>query len=151
MSGKPGNRAILFDMDGTLANVSTIRHHVAGPKRDFHRFHSESIDAPPHPEIVDLARYVHEKTPYHTLIVTARDERYAPLTLQWLHEQGIPYTDAYFRRSGDTRPDVAVKEDLLVNHIRKLYQPFAAVDDNPAVLPLWRRHGLSVIEVPGFS
>ncbi|WP_092501608.1 hypothetical protein [Agrococcus jejuensis] len=41
--------AVLFDVDGTLCDVRSIRHHVDGTgRRNFDAFHAESIDCPPH-------------------------------------------------------------------------------------------------------
>ena len=40
--------AVIVDIDGTLVDVSSVRHHVAGPgKRNFDAFHRESADCPP--------------------------------------------------------------------------------------------------------
>jgi len=49
--------AALVDIDGTLVDVSSVRHHVAGPgKRNFDAFHRESAGLPTHRDDPHLGR-----------------------------------------------------------------------------------------------
>ena len=151
LANKPDSGAVVFDVDGTLANVESIRHHVVSRPKDFHRFHTESIDVPPHEWVAQAIRDVHHNSPYHALVVTARSEDYAPHTIQWLAENNIPYTDIFFRRTGDMRPDYEVKRDILTKQIMPLYgKPRHAFDDNPAILRMWEEFGIPTTVVPGW-
>jgi beta-phosphoglucomutase-like phosphatase (HAD superfamily) len=55
--------AVIFDMDGTLANVSSIRHLVKPNSerhwKDFHAFHRESVNVPAHAHVVNHAQTAH--------------------------------------------------------------------------------------------
>lgn len=143
--------AVIFDMDGTLVDVSEIRHLVtADPKqKDFDAFHRESVNCPSHKEVVaDLESWweVGEKI----LIVTARSDKYKANTGFWLAMHEIPHDALFMRSEGDYRPDYEVKKDIL-RTIRQAYDPWLAYDDNPSVIQLWREEKITTIRVPGWE
>lgn len=140
--------AVIFDVDGTLVDVSSVRHHVMQSPKRFDLFHGEAIDCPPHPEAVELTHAAREAG-RAVLIVTARREAWRFHTLLWLHEQGIEHDDIYMRGDRDHRKDYDVKADILAM-IRRRYDVRLAVDDNPAVIRLWREHGIPTITIPGW-
>lgn len=112
-------RAIIFDMDGTLADVSHRLHHLQGEK-DWKAFHGAMAQDPPIEAIADLARLMHKASRARlgmdaVLVVTARhdDPAYERMTREWLEFHEIPYDRLYMRRDKDTRPDHIVKADIL--------------------------------------
>jgi hypothetical protein len=141
--------AVIIDMDGTLADVSGIRHFVRGPVKDFDSFHGESVNVPPHLDVVALARDAHADG-LAVLIVTARKHRWRHHTAWFLAMHGVPSDALFMRHDSDNRPDVAVKRDILTR-IRRSWKPVHAVDDNPAVVGLWVAEGIPVTVVPGWS
>lgn len=148
-AGEARQTAHIFDMDGTLADVSGIRHLVAGPSRDFHQFHSESVNSPPNPDVVQAARDAAEAG-HHVAIVTARKAKYRNPTAMWLALNEVPSHSMHMRADTDQRPDYEVKKDI---H-RKLSRQFDIVhahDDNPNVVRLWQEHGIPTTVVPGWK
>ena len=141
--------AVVFDVDGTLVDVSGIRHLLDDPVRDFEAFHQASLDCPPHGWVVDLARAVADAGAA-PLVVTARRERFGFLTALWLSEHGVPYVRMEMRGRYDSRPDREVKGDILTR-LRRRFQVVAAVDDNPAVLGLWAENNIPTVVVPGWA
>lgn len=144
--------AVIFDMDGTLCDVRPVRHHVRGKergKRNFHAFHTESEFCPPNVHVLEMAKDV-RKAGLSVVIVTARDDRYRPLTERWLAKHGVDYDYLVTRPNGDSRPDYEVKRDIFAD-VSKHYRVVHAVDDNPNVLRLWKEVGVQVTEVPGFD
>lgn len=148
--------AVIVDVDGTLVDVSSIRHHVFGAQnpdgsykhRDFDAFHRESVNCPPIQETVDQVRSWWEND-LHIIIVTARSWKYYPQTAWWLAENDIPHSDIEMRLEGDNRADYEVKRDIYVRISRK-WDVIHAIDDNPNVLKLWRELGIPVTVVPGW-
>jgi len=65
--------AVIFDVDGTLADVASIRHYVTGDERNFHKFHAAASLVHPHHEVVDLATSL-KSAGYTIIIVTSRKE-----------------------------------------------------------------------------
>lgn len=147
--------AVILDMDGTLCDVSSIRYHVnpkdprfSGKKR-FDLFHSGSIDCPPHDRVVNVA-LMFKALGLALVVVTARKEQWMYHTLLWLDENDIPHDDLFMREDDDNRKDFDVKADILTD-IRKSYDPVIAIDDNPAVIDLWKREGIHTLTVPGWE
>jgi hypothetical protein len=67
--------AVIIDVDGTLADVSSIRHFVRQRPKDFDSFHAASVNVPPHQQAVDLAHAAHAVGQV-VIIVTARRHRW---------------------------------------------------------------------------
>lgn len=140
--------ASIFDMDGTLADVSGIRHLLNGAGR-FDAFHRASIDCPAHQWVVDAA-IAERAAGRAVLIVTARNARYRNVTAMWLALHAVPSDAMWMRGYRDQRPDFDVKAGILAK-IRQRYRPAAAWDDNPAVIRLWEQEGIPVTIVPGWT
>lgn len=142
--------AVIVDVDGTLVDVSSVRHHVAGPgKRDFDAFHHGSADCPPIAQTLRWVEEMHDNG-HHILVVTARMEKWRGLTLSWLARHLTrPHTELVMRRDGDYRPDYEVKREIHAE-LEDRYHIRAAIDDNPNVLKLWNELGIPCTVVPGW-
>lgn len=146
--------AVIFDMDGTLCDVTSIRHLVdakdpryPGPG-GFDTFHRRSVDCPPNQWVVDAARNAHNDG-HVVYIVSARTEKYRPLTSWWLSETRVPYRALHMRYTWDQRPDHLVKADILAR-IQHTHDVIGAWDDRPSVINMWRACGIPTIKVPGW-
>lgn len=137
--------AVIFDMDGTLCDVSSIIHHVQGEERNFDAFHGAAIDCPPNAEVVAGVEQARTDG-YAIVIVTARSAKWRDYTIKWLDLHEIGYDALYMRIEADFRPDHEVKADILAN-IRKDFVPVHAWDDSPTIIALWRDNGIDVTEV----
>lgn len=152
---KPKRKAVIFDVDGTLDDVSGVKYHVDlnDPKnkghKDFASFHSASLDTPPHEWVAELAR-AFSAAGFVILVVTARKWKWRYHTLVWLHLNKIPYDLLQMRPDNDTRTDTFTKKDIL-HLLAKEYEIILAVEDNPHVLKLWEDEGLMTIQVPGWT
>ena len=148
--------AVIFDMDGTLANVSSIRHHLTAfdaTKRrvikHFDRFHAESVNVPPHNHVVNAAQ-VAKMLGHDVLIVTARKHQWRNHTAWWLAMHDVPSDALFMRGNDDNRRDYEVKKDIL-SIIRKAWNPIYAWDDNPAIIRLWQEEGIPHTVVEGWE
>lgn len=141
--------AVVFDMDGTLTDVSGIRHLVRGGNHDFHRFHEESVNQPPNQDVVDLAKQ-HAADGKKIVIVTARKAKYRNHTAMWLAQNDVPSDAMYMRGDKDGRPDYEVKKDIL-SRMSNSFNVVHAVDDNPNVLKLWHENDIPTTRVPGWE
>lgn len=149
-------KAVIVDVDGTLVDVSSIRHYVLAAlnpdgsysTKNFDAFHQESVNCPAIPDTVDQVRAWHENG-YHIVVVTARSDKYYPQTAWWLAEHDIPHADLRMRTQGDNRADYVVKREIY-DRIAQRYDVIHAVDDNPNVIKLWNELGIPVTVVPGW-
>lgn len=148
--------AVIFDMDGTLADVRGIRHHVVPPVpkpkgwfKDFDSFHAESVNAPVNHSVANHARVAHILG-HAVVIVTARRAMYRHQTAWFLAMHDIPSDALYMRGNKDGRPDYEVKKDILAS-IKTRYNVIHAVDDNPSVIALWEENGIPTTIVEGWG
>jgi FMN phosphatase YigB (HAD superfamily) len=147
----PLPQAVIFDVDGTLADVSGIRHYVqSDPKnRNFEKFHAAASLVPPHPEVVELAASM-RAAGFAILVVTSRKERWRWNTTLWLRKWEVEHDGLHMRADDDGRRDVDVKRDILWR-LQQRYRIVLAVDDNPSVIALWNAEHIPVVTWPGWS
>lgn len=146
--------AVIFDCDGTLVDVSSIRHLVAGGpqngyRKDFEAFHREAVNCPPHRWVVEAAKAEHALG-RAVLIVTGRSAEHRNSTAMWLALHEVPSEAMWMRARGDYRPDYVVKAEILAK-IRKTWRVVRAYDDNPNVLRLWAQERIATVVVPGWE
>lgn len=143
---------VIFDMDGTLANVSSIRHYLKPDihhGKDFDTFHAESVNVPPHSHVVNAAQ-VAKLLGHDVVIVTARKHMWRHQTAWWLAMHGVPSDALFMRGNKDQRKDYDVKKDIL-STIRQAWTPIHAWDDNPNIIRLWNEEGIPCTVVPGWQ
>lgn len=139
--------AVIFDVDGTLGDVRSIRPLIE--TKGFHAFHAASIDCPPHPHVVEAARTARDAG-LAVLVVTGRAERWRRLTGMWLALHDVPSDGMWMRPDNDFRKDYLIKRQIL-RRLRQKYTITHAWDDNPGVLKLWAEEGIPTTVVPGWD
>ena len=162
---------ILFDLDGTIANVDGRRQAAEQAADDCHDANSSMPDSElmplcrkawwkawqnpdnisrldvPNEIVVSVLRDWRERGK-HIVIVSARNDKNRDVTEQWLAQWGIPYDALYMRKDGDYRPDNVFKQELLDN-IRKNGDDLIerVYDDRNQVVDMWRANGIECIQV----
>jgi hypothetical protein len=135
--------AVLVDLDGTLVDVSGIRHHVTGPNIDFDSFHRESINCPPNKRVVRILK-VFRKLRISVIIVSARSEKYRSLTNMWLAINSIQCTELIMRDIRDGRSDIDVKTSIH-KRVSSNFYPVAAIDDRYELVKNWKALGIPFV------
>ncbi|MFK4789724.1 HAD family acid phosphatase [Microbacterium sp. ZW T5_56] len=149
--GDATRTGVIVDVDGTLCDVSGVRHYVSGEHghRNFDAFHRASALCPP--VLETLAWTNARRAEGHTVfIVTARRQRWEYLTRVWLRKWEVSYEHLLMRGDTDDRVDVHVKAEILQTIRDRGFRIVAAIDDNPSVIELWRAEGIPVTIVPGW-
>ena len=136
---------VIFDIDGTLANINHRLHHVTSGEKDWEAFHGGISDDVPNGPVVTLLR-VMRTTGYRIILTTARFEKHRARTEEWLANNTIFYHDLFMRPNGDFRPDYEVKEDMLRGLQIGRDNILFVVDDRTSVVDMWRRNGLTVLQ-----
>jgi predicted kinase len=87
----------------------------------------------------------------HSIIfMSGRDAVCATETRNWLKGQGFYNFDLFMRPEGDNRKDSIVKLELFNEHIRDHYDVQFVLDDRDQVVEMWRKLGLTCLQVaPG--
>jgi len=144
-------KAVIIDIDGTLADVYGISHHirkVPGQKhKDFSEFHKRSPHAEPKQQAIDyIVRAVEEGMV--PIILTARREVWLGASVEFLERvMPVVYEGPYMRPDDDFGNDVAFKKHIL-GYLRRHWDIRGAIDDNPAVAAMFEAEGVPVELVP---
>lgn len=104
-------------------------------------------DDPPYSEVAQFLQALRSMTnaaesKYPVIIFcTGRPDKYKQETIKWLRiHLGFALDSDYklfMRKTGDHRPDTAIKKELL-EQIKQEYQPILAIEDRTRVVNAWR-------------
>jgi FMN phosphatase YigB (HAD superfamily) len=141
--GKKGKKAVIFDLDGTLADTVDPNGHHKENHEGF-RQHIRGADA--NQDMVDKVRKANEKG-RDVVILTARSAHYRDTTKKWLNEKGIQYDSLLMRHIDDHRKDKIVKKDLLENDVLPNFKVKKAYDDKNKNVKMFRSEGIEAKRV----
>lgn len=138
---------MIFDLDGTLADVAHRRHLVQGGRRDWPAFFLACVDDRPIEPVIAMHRLL-TASGARVEIWSGRSDEVREETEAWLAAHiGPGVTVTRMRREGDTQPDDKLKESWLLEERRR---PDLVFDDRDKVVAMWRRHGIRCAQVaPG--
>tara|TARA_R100001460_G_scaffold226_4_gene1020 strand:- start:6475 stop:7104 length:630 start_codon:yes stop_codon:yes gene_type:complete len=163
---------VIFDIDGTLADIEHRRHFVTGKKKDFDAFNAAMEWDTPNEPIVDLL-WMCEDSAKQIIFCTGRMEQYREVTRNFLldkcsyegsyhddlyadegytRESIEAHLDTYLMMRPDNRrhdPDKDIKQDMF-NEILKTVDKsniLFAVDDRQRVVDMWRSNGITCLQV----
>lgn len=125
----------IFDIDGTLAKMNGRSPY------DYSRVSEDLVNEP----IAELCRELWRNN-HNIIICTGRDGVCEEETRQWLLDNEIFFDALYIRKSGDSRADYIVKEEMW-RDICKYYYIDLMFDDRNQVVDHARSLGFSVCQV----
>jgi phosphoglycolate phosphatase-like HAD superfamily hydrolase len=140
---------VVFDIDGTLANIEHRLHHVRSKPKNWAAFDAgipnDKVNEP-------VAEAFHAlKAIGHTIIfASGRNERTRSETELWLIRNGFwgIGRKLYMRKADDFRSDDIVKREMLDDIISDYgKKPDMVFDDRPRVVRMWRDAGIFVFNV----
>lgn len=138
---------VIFDIDGTLADISERIHHVKKKPKNWNAFFQRMAQDKAIHSMVRLCNVLNESG-VKILLCSGRNEEHQLQTVQWLTQQGVNYHELIFRRDGDMRSDTVVKREMLsgIDRSKILF----VVEDRSRVVEMWRSEGLVCLQcAPG--
>jgi len=147
--------AVLCDLDGTISLFNPIRkngsveiRHKGAPARSPYDAFKADNDMLNEPVAEVLERL--SSNGYQIIFCSGRDEQYRSQTLAFLNKHiGFPFL-LIMRKTGDSRKDSIVKEELYQTHVAGKYNVFLVLDDRSSVVAFWRSKGFACWQVnPG--
>ena len=161
---------IIFDLDGTLANIDIRRKKSLKPngKMDWDVFFDASnisLDLPNEP-VIKMAQLFADDG-FNIVIFSGRNDRSFNTTKNWLSKHRVPFHKLVMRpdkflKWGDKFSDgnIATQDmrfmpdEILKKHMLDLFvdinDVFLVVDDRDKVVKMWRELGLNTFQVaPG--
>ncbi len=130
-------KAIICDIDGTLARMVD-----RGPF-DYSKVSTDVIV----PSVRSMVRALEGNGECLVLVMSGRDSVCYRDTLGWLHVNNVPFNALFMRAEGDNREDSIIKRELFDAHIRGKYNVICVLDDRNRVVDMWRRLGLTCLQV----
>ena len=142
------NRVIVFDIDGTIANVNHRRQFVATKPKNWAAWNAGMANDTVYEDIRWLLDTF--KTSCQIILCSGRSDDTRLVTERWLEDNDIYYNQLFMRRAGDYRQDSIVKVELLAQ-IRQWHgEPYIWFDDRNQVVDTIRAQGVRVCQVaPG--
>ena len=136
---------IVFDIDGTVADISYRIHWIETKPKNWPAFYA---GIPNDPEIIPMANLARELGKTHTLVYcTGRDEAHRDNTLTWLTAHGMTHQGLYMRPDGDRRIDSEVKRDLVQRIWTEHGRPDLVFEDRQRNVDMFRSLGLICLQV----
>lgn len=143
----PRERCIIFDLDGTLCDVSHRRQFVATKPRNWDAWNKGISQDKPVYQVHAMVQSL--KYFFPIFFVSGRSDDYRDVTVKWLDSWGIldeDYNGLYMRKYKDHRDDAIVKSEI-ADIIEKDYEIFAVFDDRRRVLTMWQDRGIFTFDV----
>ena len=143
-------RVIVFDIDGTLANIEHRRHWVASKPKNWPAFNAAMKYDTPNADIVWLLDSLRSQPTTRIVICSGRGSETRAVTEQWLADHVGLFDALYMRAEKDYRKDSIVKVELLEQIRKDFANPWLWVDDRQQVVDAIRGEGIRVLQVaPG--
>jgi hypothetical protein len=138
---------VIFDIDGTLADVSERIHHVRKKPKNWNAFFQGMAQDKAIHSMVRLCNILYASG-IQIILCSGRSEEHRTQTMEWLAKQGVNYHDLLLRKDNDRRSDTDVKRELLVTLDKS--KILFVVEDRSRVVEMWRSEGLVCLQcAPG--
>lgn len=142
-----GSEIVIFDIDGTLADISAREHHVRSHPKDWDAFFAGMAEDKAVASMVRLCNILYDAGVY-IVLCSGRNERHRSETIQWMQREGVKYNELRLRADDDFRSDVKARREMLRGIDRK--NVLFVVEDRTRVVEMWRSEGLTCLQcAPG--
>lgn len=160
---------VIFDLDGTLANIGHRLHHIdpgtraiddkilrtTDPLRDMNpclktpdwsAFYAGCVDDEPVLDIIEILFALHS-TDHEIWVVSGRSDVVKEETLTWLRRHAVVPDKLIMRPANDHTPDEELKERWLKDGTIPKDEVAYVFEDRQRVVDMYRRNGLRVLQV----
>lgn len=139
-------KTIIFDIDGTLADLNGREDFLHQEKPDWKSFNENMDKDLPNTPVVALYRTLYKSKEYEMILVSGRQERFRKVTETWLAWHEIPFDTLLMRSDDDNRHDSEVKQDILRELQAQGKEILFTVDDRQSVVDMWRANGITCLQ-----
>jgi phosphoglycolate phosphatase-like HAD superfamily hydrolase len=139
---------VVFDIDGTLANIEHRLDYVRSKPKNWRAFDAgipnDKVNEP-------VAAIFHQMVDggHEVILASGRNERSRQATEDWFSANSLRgWKRLYMRKADDFRSDDIVKQEILDQIIADYgRKPDMVFDDRPRVVRMWRDNGIFVFNV----
>lgn len=139
-------KIVVFDIDGTLANIEHRRAFVATKPKNWRAFTAGIPNDTAHQDIVELT-HLFWNAGHRVILCSGRGMEHRHVTIKQMEKFVVPFTEIYMRAEKDHRPDYIVKVELLQQIRKDFGEPWMWFDDRQQVVDAIRAEGVRVLQV----
>lgn len=140
--------AVIFDIDGTLADCEHRRHHLAKTPKDWYAFFKAMPLDLPKPMAISMVQDF-AKRGYQPIFLTGRPAEWRHETVDWLmmHVGMLNPTLLFMRPFKDFLPDHEIKMQIYREKIAPKFKVELVLEDRSNMVKVWRGLGLECWQV----
>lgn len=147
-------KAIIIDIDGTLANNSHRTHFIDSSQEASGMKNWKAYNEAMHKDTVNewcrsLVCGMYSQG-CAIIYMTGRHKAFSVQTLSLIEDNNLPIEELFMRPDGDNRDDSIVKLEIYEKLIKPNYEIVLCIDDRQRVVDMWRSVGLVCLQcAPG--
>ncbi len=136
-------KAVIFDLDGTLSDRRHRLHYLEGQKDWKNFFEQMYLDPPIKETFKKLFRHYHNN--HKIIILTGRPEEFRDTTINWLKENNVEthMYKMFMRESKNYESDISLKRRIFETKLNR-YSVIKAYEDNADLIKLWNEKNIEV-------
>jgi phosphoserine phosphatase len=140
---------IVFDLDGTLANIEHRLDYVRSKPKNWAAFDAGIPNDKVNRFVAEAFHSLSADRRNTIVLASGRNERSREATVAWLTDNNLhTWDNLYMRKADDFRSDDIVKREMLDDIIADYgKKPDMVFDDRPRVVRMWRDAGIFVFNV----
>lgn len=138
-------QAVIFDIDGTIADISHRLNHIQNDPKDWDAFHEDCANDDPIYPIINLA-HIFDRMGFHIILCTGRPFRNYEKTSAWLNFHTVPYHRIHMRDNDNYESDFIIKKRML-DIILEKYEVYMVFEDRDQVVNMYRENGITCLQV----
>ena len=140
-------KTVIFDIDGTLANIDHRLHHIKNENTSWDAFHAACEHDVPKKNIIEFLRCM-DDAGHNIILSSGRPEDIRDKTERWLEYYEIPFNKMFMRPNECYVPDNALKRAWLdKGDFGPIGDILFVVDDRDKMVQMWRGAGLTCLQV----
>lgn len=151
-------KTVIFDLDGTLADLTHRLHHVRNSNNRWDKFFKACVDDKPIESVCALARMLMDMAfdadnpiALKIIVVSGRSDEVRNETEEWLERHNLTFHELIMRPAGDYTPDHILKERILDQLLKDGHEILFVVDDRQRVVDMWRRRGITCLQAAAWD
>ena len=143
------DKAVIFDLDGTICDCTHRLHLIQGKNKDWEKFHDESINDEQIESMIDLLDTIIVDGCNKVVFCTTRPDTTKDVAIEWISRNTAMFGDEVnilMRKSGDHRPDHVIKLENLEKAGLTPDKVSFIVEDRASVVKALRERGYKVLQ-----
>ena len=135
----------IFDLDGTLADVSSRLGLITSGTPDFRAFDAACGSDSANTHVVETLKALHQAG-FKIWLMSGRSIVFSKETERWLSKHSIPYHHLALRPEGERKPDFQLKNDWLIEFGLKS-STLCAFEDSERVIEMYESNGIPTFQL----